>query len=182
MSRSLNRLQDAQAGKNAHSITHGALPMVIDSTNGNLISVILASYFFVISILSIPSRLLMRKNMGERVFTVFAFSLSFLVFVLLGVIAFWFGFLEIFVPLMDFRNLQLEGNISEGLLKLFFTLINPYSIFFILFLQRGAIHFKQALSRGKKNEYKYSLYFRIYNQNVLKDYCSFNCNRAIPSK
>ncbi len=155
MSQSLNRLRDEEAGKNALNITNSAMPMAVDSANGNIISAILASYFFAINILSIPSRLLMRKNMGERVFTVFAFVLSTLVFLLLGLVAFWFG-LEIFVPLMDFRNIEISENIPRGVLKAFLILVNPYTIFFILFLQKGATHFNQALDRARNNKYKYS--------------------------
>lgn len=160
MAHSFNRLQNASAARSFQNITSGSMPMVIDSTNPTVgfFATILSAYFFVINVLSIPFRLLMRKNMGERAFSVFSYFSSVLCFVIFisGLAYFqytaWIGF--------SFRFPEIDSDIY--MIWLLFTtlvvLINPYTIFLVVFLQKGRIHFKKVLERARIKENLYSFH------------------------
>lgn len=158
MAHSFNRLDDANAARSFQSITSGGTPLIVDPKNPmvGFFTTILAAYFFVINVFSIPFRLLMRKNMGERAFTVFAYFSGVICFVIvisglayMGYVG-WIGF-GFHLPEWDS-----ELYIVRFLFTALVILINPYTIFLVVFLEKGRRHFRRLLERARSKEYRYS--------------------------
>lgn len=160
MAHSFNRLDDTIAVRNFQDIASGGVPMIMPPTNPmvGFFGAILSAYFFVINVLSIPFRLLMRKNMGERAFSVFTYISSVLCFtILISGLAYlgyasWIGFV------FTLPEINSEMFLNRLLFTTLVILINPYFIFLVIFLEKGRIHFGRVLNRAKSKEYIYSFY------------------------
>ena len=158
MANSFSRLDDSTTSKSLQTVTSGSLPMVIHPKNllvGFLVGV-LNAFLFVINTFSIPFRLLMRKNMGERAFTVLAFFLSLACFAILIPGITYLGYSDIIGINFYFPEIGTEMYLTGILFYVLVTLINPYTIFIVILLEKGRIHFSQALERARNKEYQYS--------------------------
>ena len=184
MAYSFNRLDDANAARSFQSIASGGTRLVISPNNPmvGFFGTILAAYFFVINVFSIPFRLLMRKNMGERAFTVFTYVSSVICFVFvipglayMGYVG-WIGF-GFHLPQLDSDNY-----IVRFLFTTLVILINPYTIFLVIFLEKGRTHFRKVLRRAKSKEYLYSFHQGegiYFEHKKRKTFWGFQVNDAI---
>ena len=118
-----------------------------------LIGAIIEAYDSLVSVLSIPARLLVRKNKGERAFTATALTLSLLVYAVLGIVVFFVFYLD--SPNRDFITSSLSGLEGLGYFKtllsnLFLILINPALIFLVLVANKAQTHFNRIRERRKE--------------------------------
>lgn len=129
--------------------------------NKLLLGVLLIGYYFVVSTLSIPARLILRKNMGERAFAIPAFL------VVIGVMIYYltllFTFLILLIPGGLFERLGTSLSFSNWtfenfLLNLQLFLLSPFVIFLITLLRRAIGHFKYHLRNAKNNIIGYSVH------------------------
>lgn len=131
----------------------------MNPTKSPFLGMIVHSYYFLVGAGAIPARLYLRKNMGERAFSPFAFLLSFGFFAYYGIF-----------PDDDFMLLGgLAGNLAamelaqnetgNGIIILINIIFNTYLIFLIWMVRKGVAHFRQVLKKSQENRGQYS-YFR----------------------
>ncbi len=120
-------------------------------------------YYFILSVSSIPARLLLRKNMGERTFTIPSFLLAFLFFSVFNLILFIvfvkrtsFGLYEK-CQNIDILNFSILPN-SYFLPSILLLLLNPLIIFMTVIFSKAVDHFKYHLARARINVVSYSFY------------------------
>ena len=160
MAHRFNRLNDANAARSLQDITSGAVPLVLSPSNPmvGFYGAILAAYFFVIKIGSIPFRLLMRKNLGERAFTVFSYFLSVLCIAIILPAGAWMGYGEFLGFSFHIPKMDSEIYIIRLLFHVLVALLNPYTFLMIVFLEKGRVHYSQILELGRNKQYIYSFY------------------------
>jgi len=123
------------------------------------LGMIVHSYYFLVGAGAIPARLYLRKNMGERAFSPFAFLLSFGFFAYYGI-----------YPDDDFMLLGgslgilgameiAQNEISVGVMIFINIFFNTYLLFLWWLIRQGIRHFKQVLKKSPENRGQYS-YFR----------------------
>lgn len=132
--------------------------------NNQLIGLFVHGYYFVISAGAIPSRLFLRKNLGERSFSPFAFLLSVLFYFYYGCIPFnadlpllaITGYGGIFVAQKEITDAG--GVFNWYFIVLLSGILNPYLWFVIWLVRRGITHFKAISKKTQENKIQYSYY------------------------
>lgn len=136
----------------------------MDPKNNAFLGAIVQSYNFIVGAGAIPSRLFLRKNLGERAFSPFAFLLC---------VAFYFSCF--FIPPFDGDSIPVLVIIGFGgvafalnvldpesiniyLLVLFGALLNSCLWFIIWLIRNGIKHFKIVAQNAKENKIQYSYY------------------------
>lgn len=128
-----------------------------------LLGILAVGYFFIVSIASIPARLLLRKNMGERAFTIGSFFLAMLLFTLFHWILFIL-FVEgnsfgLYARMKGFYFFNFSSwPFSVYTFNLLLFLLNPFVILIVVIFAKAAGHFKYHLARARKNIISYSFY------------------------
>lgn len=124
----------------------------LSARNNLIIGTIVSSYNFVISVCSIPMRLVFRKNMGERAFSPFAFIVAFIFYF------FWGLFLGTFFVMLFFKH---NYTINEYFMwmPIYFFVTTPYSWCLFLLAYFGINHFRRIIKKARNNDIGYS-YFR----------------------
>lgn len=153
---SFNQLDNRKASVHLQSFSDRVMPSMADKEHGVLLGFIIASYSFIISTGAIPFRLIMRKNMGERAFSIFAFLVSLAFYISLGLILIWLGYLAMLGIKLDGAWFIPESLWQKYILSAILLMINPYSIFCLLFIQRGIKHYEQVLDLNRSGTYSYS--------------------------
>ncbi len=134
-----------------------------------LLGLIAHGYYFIVGCGAIPARLFMRKNLGERAFSPFAFLLCVGFF-------FWYGIIpdldaeNFFIPggilgnmlVLDYANSE-WSNLNESwpvFIKFIFSniFLNPYLWFIVWLVSKGIKHFKQIIKRINVSGVQYSYY------------------------
>lgn len=134
-------------------------------TQNVFINALIYGYFFLVSAGGIPIRLFLRKNMGERAFSLLGFVTC---------IAFYLSYGILLTIMMSQSSegisstyQQIIGGIFEGgfferlenlILMSFLLLINPLTIFLYLTFRFGVSHFKEVIAKARENLLEYSLY------------------------
>ncbi|MGH1438038.1 MAG: hypothetical protein ACRBG0_26625 [Lewinella sp.] len=141
------------------------------NNNNLLLGIISFGFFFVVSIISTPCKLILREKLGERVIGLSSFAIFLL----------WYAFVTSIILiligqygessfLMQWSKMSFFGAASFSWKTFFFNvflvLINPIFAFAILFLAEGINHFARCIKmiRDKKISYSYfrgdSRYFK----------------------
>jgi hypothetical protein len=131
--------------------------------NNLILGILAVGYFFIVSTLSLPARLLLRKNMGERAFSVASFFMVMLFFTLFH--------LMLFVLMIDLTPYGLYARMQEStifdfssmslsrfLLNFLLFLLSPFVIFMTVLFGKAVAHFKYHLARARRNVISYSFY------------------------
>lgn len=110
---------------------------------GIIIGAIIQAFYFIVEIGSIPARFLVRKNMGERAFSVLSFLFCLLFYCLVG--------LAVFILFHDWLKHEAFSlkwvNWNTFWYWSIVILINPFSIFIILIIAKGGSHFRVIVHR-----------------------------------
>lgn len=164
---SFNHMDNSRASTHLQGFSDRVIPSVANKEHGVLLGFIIASYRFVISTGAIPFRLIMRKNLGERAFSLLAFLVSVTFYLTLGLVLIWLGYLAMLGISLDGVWFTTESKWEKYILNLIMLMINPYSIFCLWFIQKGVSHYKRILDLNRSGIYSYSLslgdsrYFKI---------------------
>lgn len=116
-----------------------------DTKGQGLIGAFIQGYNFLVSAGSIPARLYLRDNIGERSFSPFAFL------VCIG-LHLWYS--SLFIGIIALFTV---GSESISLIVLA-ILLNPFIIYLGYIVKKGFAHFKSVIEKGKKNQTGYSYY------------------------
>ena len=133
-----------------------------DPKHNMIFDLVFSTAFFIIRAASIPVRLLLRKNMGERAFSILGFLSSLTLFSIGGVVLFSIShefLLNTTSKVSDLYSLYGKSG-SEYWVSLLFilllTLTNPLAIFLVLTMDLGIQHFKVVLIDIRNNVLRYS--------------------------
>lgn len=131
-----------------------------------LINAMFHVYFFAVSSCSIPVRLLLRKNMGERAFSLFSFLTCIFFFLLSNVLILSMrfndgGYLDSSYSLL--LKLPTDGSFFQGQIQsftliIFLLLINPTFILTVIIIKFGVSHFRDCIKGIEDNRLHYSQY------------------------
>ncbi|MCA0235856.1 MAG: hypothetical protein LCH81_05700 [Bacteroidetes bacterium] len=119
------------------------------------------AYYFLIGTGSIPARLLMRKNLGERAFSPFAFLLCVFFFIYYGFVP-WdedfpiLGVVGVVGNLGASHFWGIESNLSRLILAN--IILNPCLWFIVWLIIKGFQHFKSVIKKVRNNQIEYSYY------------------------
>lgn len=140
---SLNKMDGVEAIKGFYSL---------DSSSNAILGALIQGYFFIVSAGALPIRIILRKNLGERSFSLFGFIVSMCFYIYYGVFLGAFGV----VFLTDKFFGSTETN-RLGYTRI--TLLNPLLIFIVIVIILAIKHFKNVMKRAQHNQAQYS-YFR----------------------
>lgn len=146
-----------------------------------VINAIIQAFYFFVVLGSIPARLLVRKNMGERAFSIFIFILSVTFYLSISILVF-LGISDYILEDFKFISFDLDTSWQNPLFYLMLILVNPLSFFIVWILSKGAEHFKRIIRRIKQNKVGYS-YYRgdsiHFEENLEKQFLGFPNSDAI---
>lgn len=117
-----------------------------------LMGILRHAFSFVVGIASLPLRLFLRKNIGERSINFGTFLLS------IALHIYYFTIFDVLLVL-GVTSFVTDMTTTKMVMLGLFGLVNPYFIFLLLVLIAGIKHFKQKIREGKNNETGYT-YFR----------------------
>lgn len=128
-----------------------------------ILGLLTIGYFFIVSTLSIPARLILRKNIGERSIAIQSFFLSMIGYIFLSM-AFLilfsslagFGFYEKLAT--GFINTPFTFTWSGFFFNLLLFLSSPFTILLIVILAKAISHFKFHISNHREKVVGYSFY------------------------
>lgn len=132
---------------------------------GFILEGIIALYFFLVSAGSILTRILLRKNLGDRAINFTGFFLSFIFYVIFGYLI-----ISIAFSLLPGKLTFLAYGWNNFLFSVLMILINPFTILMVIYLDRVVKHSLEVIKRARQKEYKYSFYRGdgIYFENKKK--------------
>lgn len=140
---SLNKMDGVEAVKGFYSL---------DPNSNAILGALIQGYFFVVSAGALPLRMILRKNLGERSFTILGFIVSICFYAYYGMLLGGIGVIAL--------TSQLFGGIEENWMNYArLILLNPFLIFMIIVIIKAIQHFKKVMRRAQKNQIQYS-YFR----------------------
>lgn len=130
----------------------------LDPQQNVIIGIIVPVYYFLLSAGGLPVRLLLRKNMGERAFSLFVFILAMLFYIAYGYVAHNIFLSESSYPLADAETGSSVNYWKTVLHNILVFLINPYVIFMAIITSKAVNHFGRIIKNARKNKYEYSYY------------------------
>lgn len=140
---SLNKMDGVEAVKGLSSL---------GPDSNAIIGALIQGYFFIVSVGALPIRLILRKNLGERSFTIFGFIVSMCFYIFYGIFLGGFGVISLVT--------QFFGEIEiTWLTNIRIFLLNPFFIFMLVVISKAVTHFKDIFRKIRTNQIQYS-YFR----------------------
>lgn len=140
---SLNKMDGVEAVKGFYSL---------DPQDNAILGALIQGYFFVVSAGALPLRMILRKNLGERSFSIFGFIVSVGFYIYYGILLGGAGVITL--------TSQLFGGVEANWLDYArVILLNPFLIFIAIVIIRAVQHFKKVMRKAQNNQVQYS-YFR----------------------
>lgn len=140
---SLNKMDGVEAVKGFYSL---------DPQDNAILGALIQGYFFVVSAGALPLRMILRKNLGERSFSIFGFIVSISFYIYYGILLGGAGVITL--------TSKLFGGVDANWLDYArVILLNPFLIFMAIVIIRAVQHFKKVMRKAQNNQVQYS-YFR----------------------